>query len=588
MFKTFYSRLFAAVILCCIGFIIYSNTFGNSFQFDDEKFIVENPAVRNPFNLISIWSFWSTRFITFLSFAFNFRMGDLNVFGYHLFNLIIHLCSAILVYWLVLMIFDAPTMNKEEISAYSYWAAFLSAAIFLTHPLQTESVTYIFQRSTSLCGFFCILSLCLYAKSRLLQIKDYPMGRRMFLYFLSWLMCMAAMFTKENAVILPLIITLYELYFLKTGKHIEWRYILPFLITLPVIPATLFFYKPLTFGDAQKMISSPMAAGGYLLTQFKVILTYFRLLFIPLNQNLDYDYGFARSLFELPVLFGVLFLVLIVFIAIRSFKRQKLISFAIFWFFLTLLPESSIIPLKDAIFEHRLYLPMVSYSIFLVTVMYYIIGKKSMFGMAIILVMLINWYALLTYTRNIDWLNAVTLWDDTVRKSPHKPRPYFNRGLAYADAGEYKKAFSDFSKSLMLYYKQIGKNQDYSQDYKKLIMLDQSYAELFNFLGVQYAGINLPEHATILFKKSIEIYPSNIQYYANLCAAYGELKRYKDAIRIGEKGIALNSNSASVHYNLAVAYYFDNQFVSALKHLEIATKLGFTADPEFVTILKKK
>ena len=98
--------------------------------------------------------------------------------------------------------------------------------------------------------------------------------------------------------------------------------------------------------------------------------------FFPLNQNLDYDYPVFKSIFEFPVLVSFLFLATILFFAKRLFLKYRLVSFSIFWFFLTLLPESSLLPIKDVIYEHRLYLPMVGYSMFLVSGMYYLIGEE--------------------------------------------------------------------------------------------------------------------------------------------------------------------------------------------------------------------
>ena len=119
---------------------------------------------------------------------------------------------------------------------------------------------------------------------------------------------------------------------------------------------------------------SPM---HYLLTQFRVMVTYIRLVFLPVNQNLDYDYPIFKSIFEFPVLISFLFLIFILFSAKRLFSKYRLVSFSIFWFFLTLLPESSLFPIHDVIFEHRLYLPLVGYSMFLVSSVYYLLGKNS-------------------------------------------------------------------------------------------------------------------------------------------------------------------------------------------------------------------
>ena len=145
------------------------------------------------------------------------------------------------------------------------------------------------------------------------------------------------------------------------------------------------------------------------------MVTYIRLVFLPLNQNLDYDYPIFKSIFALPVLSSCLFLIIVLFSAQRLFSKYRLVSFSIFWFFLTLLPESSVIPLADVIVEHRLYLPLAGYSMFLVSGVYYLLGKNSLKMMVIVLTMIIGCNSVLTYQRNKVWRDDLTLWNDVVK-----------------------------------------------------------------------------------------------------------------------------------------------------------------------------
>ena len=157
-----------------------------------------------------------------------------------------------------------------------------------------------------------------------------------------------------------------------------------------------------------------ISSAHYFLTQFRVLVTYIRLLFLPLNQNFDYEYSISKSLFELSTLVSFLFLTSILFFARRMFSRYRLISFSILWFVLTLTPESSVIPIKDVIFEHRLYLPMAGFSIFLVSGTYYFFGKNFFKVMIVTLTLIVAGYSFLTYQRNKIWKNEITLWEDGV------------------------------------------------------------------------------------------------------------------------------------------------------------------------------
>ena len=368
-------KLFSIIMISCLGIIVYANTFNCSFHFDDNNFIVDNPAIKNIRDFLNNWEVYPCRFIIFLSIVVNYHFNNLNVFGYHVFNLGIHLVTAILVWWLTLLTFFTPAMKGNKITQHANLIALFAGLVFVSHPMQTEAVTYIWQRATSIAALFYLASLCLYIKSRLL-CHSQPEGRRILrhlYYFGSLILAIMAMFTKENTITLPLMIVLYEFCFFNTTIRLNWKRFVPFLLTIFIIPLTMLLQKsvsiqvvPITFVG-----SYPPSPLNYLLTQFTVIVTYIRLGFLPLAQNIDYDHPVFKSIFELPVLAGFLFLAGIIYWAKYLFKEYRLISFSIFWFFLTLLPDSSLFPLRDVIIEHRLYLPLVGYSLFLVSGLYY-------------------------------------------------------------------------------------------------------------------------------------------------------------------------------------------------------------------------
>jgi len=446
-FKQHYKLLFILLLLL-LGIAIYSNTFSSSFHFDDGNYITDNIAIRIMW-LKGLWDFFPSRFITFLTFAINYQFSKLDVFGYHIFNFAIHFGSAILVWWFTNIIFTTPAIKKNELSRFSRLIAAFTALIFLSHPLQTESVTYIWQRCSSLSGLFYLFSLCFYLKGRVLQTGDSPVSKWKVFYCLSLISASIGMFTKENFVTLPLMIILCEFYFIKVNKHFSWKHIVPFLVLLLIIPLVLFFTKPETVKALQELAHQPINAGGsYFLTQLNVLATYIRLLFVPVNQNLDYDYPIVKSLINPATLASFFFLAAIIIVAIRMFSRYKLLSFGIFWFFLTLLPESSIIPIEDVIFEHRLYLPLFGYSLFLVSGLFYLFKCKKIRLIITVLSLIAIAYSIMTYERNKVWKDEFTLWNDAVKKSPRKARPHINRGMAYGIKEEYDRAIADFDKAI--------------------------------------------------------------------------------------------------------------------------------------------
>jgi len=596
-------RFIAVLILCCLGFIIYSNTFSNSFHFDDDYYILSAWAIRDFSNPGSIWDLWPTRFIVFLSFALNYRFDGLSVFGYHLFNLSIHIVCAIFVWWLVRLIFATPVIGKSGIAGSANLFAFFAGLIFLAHPIQTQAVTYIFQRATSLAAFFYLLSLCLYIKSRLLQVKLRPSPASKWItpYVFSWLAACLAMFTKENTFTLPLMIILLEFSFFAQEKQRKLKSALPFLLLLPIIPLLIIFTKPVVYTDIQPLLDQPWRAGSqYFFTQLRVMVTYLRLLILPFNQNLDYDYPLYQSLLDLPVLISFIFLSSLIILAIKIFHRHRLLSFSIFWFFLALLPESSIIPIRDLIYEHRLYLPMAGFGIFLASITYYLLGEKNLKFIILILIFLIHWYAVSTYSRNMDWRDAFTLWNDTISKSPRKARPYNERGYFYYMHGDFTKAIADYNKAIELdphyataYFNRgfaYQEKQDFNRaifEYSKAVEMNPNYVEAYNNRGVIYRNNGRLEDAIADFSMAIERDSRSVKAYLNRGIIYREKGDLGSAVSDFNKVLKINPSLSLAYYHRGFAYFLRKEYIKSWQDLEKAEASGLKADPEFINNLRR-
>lgn len=557
-----FPKAFTVIIISLLGIIVYSNTFFCSFHFDDLPSIINNPSIRDIRNLVDIWSFLPRRFILYLSIALNYHFNGLNVFGYHLFNLLVHLASACFLSWLVLLTFSTPGMKgafagdvKGNIANV---ISLFAGLVFVTHPIQTQAVTYIVQRDASMAALFYLVSLSLYVKFRLCPEKIYYVG--------SLISAIAAMFTKETAITLPLMILLYEVSFLETKGSINWKSLAPFLMTIFIIPLTMFMTET-GASRLQQLRSEPgISSMHYLLTQFRVMGTYVRLVFFPVNQNIDYDYPVFKNIFELPVLCGFLFLTAILYSAKRLFPKYRLVSFSIFWFFLTLLPESSFLPIKDVIYEHRLYLPMAGFSMFLVSSVYYILGRHNFRAMAITLTMIIACYSVLTYQRNEVWKDEFTLWGDTVQKSPHKARGYINLALAYSREGNIAQAIFD---------------------YNMAIKADPKYADAYYNRGLEYYRQGRLSQAFFDFNKVIEINPGNADAYNNRGLVYYGQNNYLQAISDYDKALGINPNYIAVYNNRAVAYYWLKQYGKAWYNVHKAQESGFNVNPGFISALKQ-
>jgi hypothetical protein len=380
-------------VLCIVilGIVAYSNTFHVPFQFDDISSIVKNPLIQNisSASLPSVEDVFElspglkNRFIGYATFALNYQLHGLTVAGYHMVNITIHILNAFLVYWLILITLKTPFFsagNKHDNSSTDSGAftAFFTALLFVSHPIQTQAVTYIVQRVAALATLFYVLSLVMYIKARTSDQKNSESTTRSgvraavipVLYYASSLIsAVFAMRTKEIAFTLPVIIALYEFMFLRGKWMKRMLYLIPLFLTMLIIPLTLIGVdKPIgsiisDVSDASRL-QTTISRTDYLFTEARVIVTYIRLLLFPVNQNLDYDYPIYHSIFHPQVFLSFLFLFFIagvgVYLLIRSGildSTLRLMAFGIFWFFITLSVESSVIPIVDVIFEHRVYLP---------------------------------------------------------------------------------------------------------------------------------------------------------------------------------------------------------------------------------------
>lgn len=601
--KSLYLRALSIAIIACLGFLVYSNTFFCPFQFDDFSLIVDNSSIRDLHSLFNIWAVYPCRFITFLSIAINYHFHQLDVLGYHIVNLGVHVASAMMVWWLVLLTLSTPAMKENKIAKDADLIALCAGLIFVAHPVQTEAVTYIWQRTASMTALFYLASLNLYIRSRLLQDKGAGYSTGKFYYIGSLLTAVVAMFTKENAITLPVMIVLYEFSFLKGKKRIDWKALLPFLLTFLIIPVTIMLLPhSLKVREAGDVINAAdvSTCTKYLLTQFRVMVTYIRLVFLPLGQDLDYDYPAARSLFELPVFLSFLFLAGILFAAKRLFPKYRLLSFSICWFFVTMLLESSVVPLPDFIFEHRLYLPIVGFSMFLVSSVYYVLEKLPRRTTGAVLTVIIICYAQLTYERNKIWTDPVVLWKDTVKKSPHKARPYYNLGVAYYQHGDFDQAIVDYDRAIaikpdyteaynnrgLLYYYE-GNYVQAIANFNKAVEFSAGSTKAYYNLGLCYAHQGRFAMAVADYNKAVEIGPPDADVYISRSIIYGIRGDFAQALSDCNKAIETGNNNGEAYYNRAVNYFHLKEYAKAWADVHRVEGLGITVNPKFIRALEQ-
>ena len=581
--------IFSIAAIVAWGLIVYSNTYHSEFQYDDNSSIINNLSIRDLSNYTNIapWlSLANGRHLAYLTLALNFHWGALNTYGYHIFNIITHILCGISVFWLILLTFKTQVMRNLDISKYSKYIALFGASLFVGHPIQTQGVTYIVQRMTSMATLFYILSLCMYVKGRIRHIEHKKLVIPIIYYVGAYICFVLAMWSKEIVYTLPIAMIMFELFFIRDK---EYKLYTKYIITAIILVIAGVLYKLISGIPTTETIK--FTRSEYLMTQFRVLVTYIRLLFIPYNQNVDYEFAISHTLLDLPTLGSLLILIGIVIGGVFFFKKYRLLSFGIFWFFLTQSIESSIFPITDIIFEHRLYLSMFGFVLFFVSLFYYfVIQKKSHRFVVLSLLLIIAAYSYAAYARNKIWETNFTLFSDVIAKSPHKARPYYGRAKIYNDLKQYPEAIADCNKSLendprcAEAYNNRGMalallNRDnYPKafaDFDSALSIQPLYPDAMQNLANMFFLVGNYDSAIVKFNNFIQAYSNAVGGYNGLGASYMNKNMLDSAIVNLDKGIKITTENAQLYFNRGLAYSKKNQFNNAM--LDFNSSL--TVDP---------
>jgi len=389
----------------------YWNSFNAPFVFDDLATIQRNTQVR--FGEFG-WNLISPRAVLYKTFTFNYLLTGQEVWSYHLINFILHFLNGLLIFVIATRVFRSLSRPLPEGEGISRIYAALAAAFFLVHPVQTESVTYISSRSELLSTFFYLigfLTFVLWPKDRVGFYCSLTVG---IAYFFG-------LGSKEPVVTLPAAIFLYDYLFLSHAEFrlvfSRWRFYLIYLAGASAAVVYLLIRLKGTVGG--------MSSWQYFLTETRVLVRYIQLMFFPVGLNLDHDFRLSSSIFEPSVLASTGLLVALLLFGWWLRRKRPVFAFSIFWFFITMSPTSSVVPIIDVIFEHRLYLPMVGVAFsfpFLVEFVYtrlrWTVPRFSavLACSAVILAALVAG----TLMRNYVWSDEVRLFTDVVAKSAQR------------------------------------------------------------------------------------------------------------------------------------------------------------------------
>jgi Flp pilus assembly protein TadD len=588
-----FGPLLPVLLVAIGGLLAYSNTFHVPFVFDDETEIVSKPLIRDLGNYLGSWAGYghnANRVLGYFTFALNYRANGLEPPGWHAVNLAVHLGAALLVHALVVLTFRTPWLRRSALAASHRAVALAAALLFVAHPIQTQAVTYVVQRLTSLSTLLYLAAVVLYAHWRLAREAGSARGPAGLARFAAVLaVALLAMKTKEIAATLPLAIALYELAFFEGSWRTRLAWLAPVLAMLVVVPVSTFgLHRPVgqILSDVSDLkVQTAMTRLDYLRTELAVIATYLRLVVLPVGQNLDWDFP-KYSSFVAPrvLLAGLLHLALLATVAVawggrtaRRFGRTfdpaaRLVSFGILWFFLALSVESSIVPIVDVLVEHRVYLP--SAGLFSAIAAAGALAARRLaprrWAAATIAaaVALSAVLGVATWRRNAVWGTELSIWADAVSKSPRKSRPHDNLGLAYVHLDRVPEAFAHFQEAVRLdptnvrawnnlgvASAKLGHTDDARVAFQAALRLDPEHAEsIYNLGRILLVQEGRYAESIPYFERAIRIRADYAEAYASLAAAWNALGRFPDTVRVLTAAGNVIRSQPHARFNLGVAY----------------------------------
>jgi len=466
----------AISVLSISVFLAYLNSLSGTWALDD---IVAN----KPVGIKDIYDFVGFRKVAYITFFLNQAIAPFSPANFRLFNILMHILNATLVYVLAYKTILLISGNRKQrtgeheqsdktsmkLQNRAFLGALLSGVFFGLHPININAVAYIVQRMASLATFFVLLALLCY----IFATQSVSRFRASLFYILSGMWVVAGVFSKENAIMAIPLIILYDLVFLSQFKgrvFIKRMLIISGIGILCIGLASYFLRLHAAFIDLAGSflnLNQPLTDKGWtaadvywtplqhILTEFRVVSRYIFLIFSPLPRLLVFDWwGFPLSdgiTQPITTLLSILFVFSLLIFSIWKIKRFPMLCFGILWYLVAISLESFFAFGSDLYFEHRNYLPVSG--LFMGIAGQVVISfrarikEKTTWTTAIVLCTILG---LLTFSRNFVWKDSVTLWGDTLKKAPSNIRAMMAIGNAYLKLSDLNGAERYYKKVVLI------------------------------------------------------------------------------------------------------------------------------------------
>lgn len=532
------------ILLVLSALISYQNSFSGKFLFDDATNIKTNYAIRR------LWPVWETvwgppgsgvagRPVVQLSFAIDYAIHGLDVMGYHVGNLAIHIATALALFGVVRRTLRL-CLPDEESGQHATGVALVVALLWQAHPLLSDSVTYVSGRTELLAGLFILLTL--YCSIRSTTSARHAIAWRCG----SVAACLLGTGCKEIAAVAPILVLLYDWIFMREPRRPRWYYLALFA-TWVIIPLNLWMAN---FHRWALVTQDPIGPWDYLKTQSQVLVTYLKLAVWPHPLVIDYQ-GWPAHPSLLSVLPHASLILILLAATIYGLVRLRPWAFAGAWFFLILAPTSSVLPLPTEIAtERRMYLPLMAIVALAVVGGYQLVRRIGMryspAALAIVALLAVV-ETLATRWRNEDYKDVLAMWLDVAARRPNNSRAFTNIGAEYLERRDYATAKQCFLRALEVNPRDFiamnnlgnqamrdGDDAQAESYFTSALRTKPDYASAYANLALLQLKQNRLAEAETNVREAVRLQPKRVDHLAKLAkvlAARGKLEEAKQVAR---------------------------------------------------------
>jgi len=570
-------KLIIYIVLAAAVLAVYWQVHQFDFvNIDDNIYVTENYHIKSGITLASIrWAltttyaeFWHP--LTWLSLMADYELYGLHAGGYHLTNLVLHILSTLLLFWLFHRMTGA------------LWKSAFVAAFFALHPLHVESVAWVSERKDVLSAFFWMLTLCLYV-----YYAEKPVIRR---YVLVALAFICALMSKPMVVTLPLIMILLDYWPLRRFENqnrlsdtIVWQLKekLPLmLLSLLLVVAT--FYTP---GDNASYELLPLQTR--LANAPVAFVTYLAKTFWP--QDMAIFYPFPSQIPVWQITGAILLIIIMTAAVLATAKRLPHLFVGWFWFIITIAPVIGILQIGDfAMADRYHYLPSIGIAIMLAweiphCIKREVLRKNILWPVALVFLASL---AFLAWQQCAYWKNNIELWNHAIQATEDNYMAHNNLGLALFTEGKANEAIAHYNQVIRIrpfdavprhnkgvVYTRSGQYQMAIENYDEAIRVNPDDAEAYHAKGNIYLGLGQHQKAVGNLSKAIALKPDNPAIYYNRGTAYIHLAQYQQAIADYSKAVALNPAYFDAYNNRAFIYLRLGRYQQAVEDYSQAIRL---------------